>query len=466
MRSRDEAYRILESALSIASNDVEEAEVSLQGGSLSATRFAQNQLHPSSEFSREQLCVRLVHKGRMACCYTTDFTSDGISECAQQVRAELKRLPGSAESSGLPPPQTYVDVDAYEAETAEFPTPERAALASRAITAALRASNRLVGRHSDVVRRGDGTVYSRGSVVVGRGGLTFDGQPRTYALANTKGLVAYHPSTIASVYVQMELEGRSGFGWRCSHSIGRVDTRELVDRCLSKVLFRSTMAVVPPGRYPVVLEPEAVAGLLKFIGERAGAYTIQEKNSFWLEQIKEKLVDTQISIVDDFQHPAHNGIPFDFEGVARKKVCIIDKGFGGEPLVSWSNSRVFDREPTGHAAEQFDGARREAAPYLVMSGTDIDISELIKDTKTGILVSSFDGLQLIDTESLRVVGNTAHGTFAIENGEVTMPLVDMRFDISILEVLSAVETLGKARWAMGTVAPPIKLSSFPFYSTT
>ncbi|MEO1231496.1 MAG: hypothetical protein AAFZ18_21565, partial [Myxococcota bacterium] len=89
MRAQEEAYRILETALSIASAGVDDAEVSLLGGFLGVSCFADNQLHASSEMVTERLAVRLGRGGRWVRYATSNMTPEGIGAATEAARGAL-----------------------------------------------------------------------------------------------------------------------------------------------------------------------------------------------------------------------------------------------------------------------------------------------------------------------------------------------------------------------------------------
>ena len=463
MRQREEAYRVLEAALSIASAGVDEAEVGLLGGQLATTSFANNQFDVPREHGHEQLAVRLVRRGRWMQCSTSDMSADGIAQAAQQARAELSRWTSTAPGLGfnLPPAQNYQTIDAFDASTAEATVLERAARAARAITASLRASE---PTHQNIFSGKRASVSASGALVIGRGGINRQGYLRPYALANTRGLLAYHPSTMASFEVMMESGSRLGRVWRQSYALGAIDVRAAVAGVLHKLGPTTELAYIPPGRYMVVLEPTAVAELVRVVGRNVGLDQVVKGCSFLSSGSGAQLIDKRLSIMDDCSHPAHRGSPFDADGVARKQVVIVNEGVGQAPLVGWPSSLKYEREPTGHGVVSPCLGEQEAAEYLVMTGKGARTTEqLVEGTRAGVLVSGFENIELVDARTLRIVGSTAHGSYAIERGELTEPLVEQRIDISILDILSQVDELGKEVWAEGAVVPPLRIDGFPFY---
>src|SRR5206468_2336314 len=112
----EEAFRILETALSIASAGVEDVEVALGGGDLGLTPFANNHVLPPQEQSHEILTIRVGSKSRMAKTESSDLSTTGIQAASQQARTLVEHLPESNQPLSFPAPQAYWPVDGYDPE--------------------------------------------------------------------------------------------------------------------------------------------------------------------------------------------------------------------------------------------------------------------------------------------------------------------------------------------------------------
>jgi predicted Zn-dependent protease len=308
VRAKEEAFRILESALSIASAGVDDAEVSLGGGDLGVTRFADNQIHPSSEHNIESIAVRVSSRGRMVSVHTTDLSTNGIKEIAQQAKTRAEHLPEGPDSIGLPEPQNYDFVESYDPETEATKAIDRTAMAARAVTSALK--NQLT---------------SSGLVMVRRGVLGLDNQSGVYAVANTRGLLAYHPETRIRYTVSMQRKtGSSGWAEDESFTATAIDPESLVAVATNKAMVGGEPRELRVGTYPAVLEASAVGELIRWIGLTAGAMRARTGGSFFSDRKPgDKICEEAITIIDDHTHPLHRGVPFDLEGVARQRVMLL-----------------------------------------------------------------------------------------------------------------------------------------------
>lgn len=437
--------------MSIASAGVDDAEVSLLGGYLGIAAFVDNQLQPSIEKVNERLAIRLGRGGRWVRYVTSDLTTEGISFAAKEARSALAGETSGVEGEGLPAPQSYSAVDAYDELTAQLGPLDRAAVAARALTSALRLSG----------SPGVGEISASGRFWVARGGLSSEGRPRIYALANTRGLLAYHPSTRVIFEVRIEAGGRLGRSFAVGPNLESIDVTGGIESALEQALEGGPAAVLPPGRYPAVLDRPAAARLFQVLGRTAGVAAKARGESFLVQEGK-AVFDSRFTIVDDFSHALHRGEPFDCDGVARSVVSLVEGGVVGSPVVAWSSRG--EHAPTGHGVVLPSGRRSERAEHLVVSGGQGHREHLARGVRAGVLVTDFADVEIIDPASLRVTGVTGPGFFAIEGGEQTRPLMPLRFELSLFDLLREVSQLGSPGWAEGAVVPPMTVTELPLYA--
>ena len=437
MRAKEEAFRILEAALSLASAEADEAEVCLGGGTLGLTYVAENQIQPAEMLSREVLAMRVVSRGRMARIVVSDLSTAGISEAAQQLRARVEHLPEIDQIGGFPPPQDYEEVDAYDPETETISELDREYLAGKAVMAAT--------RHD---------LSCSGRIFVRRGSLLADGRLGFYAVANTLGLLAYHPETRVGFDVSMvNQNGAHGWAGDESFTISALEPEELVRSSVKRAMLGSEPGRLESGTYPAILEPAAVAELLRQIGNTAVGELFETGASFLSDRLGEQIVHPSLSIRDDHTHPLHRGVPFDHEGVARTPTPLIENGVAKGALYGWQSSIRHHVQATGHGCR---GRRSEGAAYLVLDGGRATFSDLVGATDHGVLIARLSRTELLDARTLTVTGTTRDGLFLLQAGEPVRQLEPMLFTVSLLDVLSEVSELTGSTWAHGAVAPAIK----------
>jgi PmbA protein len=452
MRAKEEAFRILETALSIASTGVDEAEVALGGGDLGVTNFAQNHLTPPCEQSLEKLFIRVSSKSRVCRNETTDLSTQGIQTAGQTARSLVEHVPEPEFPVSLPPPQAYWPVDAYDPDIEAMTGLDRMSAVGRAVLLAHKQG-----------------LSASGCIATRRGSVGLDANVGVYAVANTRGLLAYHASTASTFSITMTgPTSWSGWAEDESFSIAALDIEELARTAARKASAGTNIdpSTIEPGRYTVVLEPAAVAALLRFVAATCGASDMETERSFLSGTRGQRIAGENISIYDDHTHPLHRGRPFDLEGVAKKKVTLVKKGVVESPVYSWASSVKAEVEPTGHRVIDPLLGEREEASNLVLEGGTATLSDLVGSTKSGVLVTRFADARLLEPRALLATGVTRDGFFLIQNGEIVRPLRNMRFTVSVIEILNNVEAMTAPVWAQGLVVPAAKVHGFRFSAST
>ncbi|HSR10623.1 MAG TPA: metallopeptidase TldD-related protein, partial [Thermodesulfobacteriota bacterium] len=226
--------------------------------------------------------------------------------------------------------------------------------------------------------------------------------------------------------------------------------------------------------YEVVLEPEAVYEFLSFLATLGfNALSVQEGRSFLCNRFGEKLADERITIFDDGLDPAGMPVPFDFEGVPKKRVTFLDRGIARAVTYDSFTAGREGRESTGHALPP-PGTEGPIPMNLFMAPGESQIEEMVRSVRRGVYVSRFHYTNVVEPMKAVITGMTRDGTFLIEDGEIRMPVKNLRFTESILKALSRVKAVGRERkicsagsnygrrFATGTVAPALLIDGFNF----
>jgi predicted Zn-dependent protease len=96
---------------------------------------------------------------------------------------------------------------------------------------------------------------------------------------------------------------------------------------------------------------------------------------------------------------------------------------------------------------------------------------MVASTSRGLLVTRLWYIREVDPFQKRMTGMTRDGTFLIENGALVCGIRNMRFNVSLVELLNQVEALGPAVRASGEemfdmVVPAMKIHDFLFTEVT
>ncbi len=439
MMSRSEAQAFLARVVKLSKADTIGAQIG--GGYNGNIRFAANRISTSGGVSNSQLVVQSGYGPKHAVVTTGDFSDAGIERAVRQSEAIAKLAPDDPEVMPLLPPQQYNDVKAYFDSTANLTPDSRAAAAHTAIDAA----------------KGAGDLAAAGFIAAGRG---------YNAIASNTGMFAYFPATSANYQLTVRTNDGTGSGWAAADhpDWSQIDFKAVSDRAIQKARASRNPVAVEPGRYTVILEPQAVGDLVQLLAFSLDARSADEGRSAFSKtgggtKIGEKIVGSNVTLFSDPVDPQLLGQPWNGEGLPLNREMWIENGV----LKQLAYSRFWAQKKSTRPNNGGLGA-------VKMVGGSATTEEMIASTPRGILVTRLWYLRQVDPRTVLYTGLTRDGTFLIENGKVTKAVKNLRFNESPLFMLNNLEMLGRAERVAGTesggnvVFPTIKVKDFNFTS--
>ena len=258
------------------------------------------------------------------------------------------------------------------------------------------------------------------------------------AIANNKGLFAYNRSTssVLTTTVRTHRRHRIGLGGRDASRLERASIRRRSGaRATQKARTSVNPVAIEPGRYTVVFEPTAVGNLVQFITGAFNARAADEGRSFFSlpdgkNKIGQKVVDERVTITSDPFDNDVAGSPFSGDGLPTQRVVWIENG-----VVKTLNYDRYWAQKQGRAPTGSGGSIR-------MSGGTTSLDDMIRSTQRGLLVTRFWYLRPVDQRTILYTGLTRDGTFLIENGKITKPVKNLRFNDSPIFMLNNLEAMG------------------------
>ena len=288
------------------------------------------------------------------------------------------------------------------------------------------------------------------------------------AVASTAGVALVTTLSQAELNLVVTKDSGTGFGHACARYPDQLPMEETVERALSKCLMNQEPIELPAGQYTSVLEPDAVAELVSFLAYLGfGAKTVQEGRSFVSGKLGQAITGEHLTLWDDGWDPAGLPLPFDFEGVPKQKVMLIERGVARSIVYDTATARKDEAQSTGHAL----GPGSTAGPMpinLFVAPGDSSLEQMIADTERGILVTRFHYTNVAEQMRAVLTGMTRDGTFLIEDGHITKPVRNFRFTESALEAFARIEAVSRDRRLVEgpVLAPAMRVRDFRFSGTT
>jgi len=445
MLNEQELRTLADSALNLTTGY--DAELTFITGESALTRFGESRITQNVVQGGAGVAIRLVRGGKMGKASTGALTPDGLARCVASAKAGLEVAAPDPSILPLPTPQTYTPKPGYFPATAEY-TPE--ARADAVVKA--------MGEFKRENLEGAG-IFTTGA------GAT--------AIANSKGLWAYHKKTASAFSISAMSSDSSGWAEESDADVTTLDLDKATATAMKKALDGRNPGSIEPGEYTVILEPAAVADFTLFLAWGAmNGKAFNEGRSPFSGKTGVKMVGDNITITDDAYHPMTPGQPFDFEGMPRRKVTMIENGVFRGTVHDRSTGPKAGLSSTGHALPQPD-SNGPIPVNMVYTAGGSSLEEMIASTEKGLLVTRLHYCNILDPMKLTITGMTRDGLFLVEKGKVARGVKNMRFTESILSILSNVEALSRQLYKTetfwgggGTVVPAMKVNGWHFTSKT
>ncbi|MGC8998474.1 MAG: TldD/PmbA family protein [Candidatus Bathyarchaeia archaeon] len=417
----------------------------------SLTRFANSQIHQNVAQKMGGVSIKVVLDQRISTVQANTLEEKGIKEAVEQAVKIAKASSPNKEFKSLPEPEAWKPVrGAFDKATAECTPKFRA----------------------ERVREAINKAHAKSPKVAAVAGYLSTGA-MGYAVANSLGVSAWAQLSLA--YMKTTVISRDGdsegFGTAQQYSrrIKDIEPEALAEDAAEKSVRSLHPVKVEPGEYEVVLSPLAVSVLLDYMGYVGfSAKSYQDGESFVKYFANQQVFDSKLNVVDDARNPKTlYAVPVDGEGVPKKPLELITDGVVSEKSICY-NSFTAGREgkkSTGHALPPLGDYYGEMPlPYnMIMKPGDATMEEAIKETKHGIFVTTFHYVNPVEPTKLVLTGLTRDGTFLIENGEITKPIMNLRFTDSMLSALKEIPIIGKELKTLETsTVPMVKLKKLRF----
>jgi predicted Zn-dependent protease len=435
----DEAKAI--AAKVIGRSGAETCTVSVRDGVTRNLRFARDQATTNGTVSSVSVSIRSSF-GKRSGGATVNSLDDAALEAARLRSEEIARV--SPENPEFMPP---LGPQTYEPEGPRF-DPATAYVHAAGLAHAAKAA----------ITQGRGREVSMAGYIEAEGSF--------HALSNSAGLFAYDRGTNAELTVTARSAARSWSGWAgvSQNRFLALDPVWAGGTAVRKTLFKGEPADLDPGTYTVILEPAAVADLVLQLVRSMGARLADEGRSFLARpgggtKLDEQLLSEAVTIASDPADPNAPESIYGEDGLPRRRTVWFERGVAKNMSCSRFWAEKTGRDPLPRPSN------------LSMSGGDASVEDMIAQVKRGILVTRLWYVNTVDPRTLLCTGMTRDGNFLIENGKLTRPALNFRFNDSPISALSKIEAIGPATRAIGSnsygaavFVPPLLVSAFTFSS--
>jgi predicted Zn-dependent protease len=445
MIGEDRSVNLLKRIIQQSTADQTEALLFTEDSSL--TRFANSSIHQHMSERNHTLILRVVIDKKIAILTTNIIDRLSVKDLLNKALSIARAQKPNEEFISLPRPEPIPKISTYS-DNIQRLNPNRK----------ISMINNLFKIVSEKGLRASGS-FSNGVIEV--------------SIVNSLGIESYQKYSDIFFHLILENDYLSGYSSFVSRDPDLLNIESIANEAMKKVWNKEAIEI-EPGEFEVVLEPYAVSELISFLGYLGfHALAVQEGRSFFCNNFGNKMVNDRVTIYDDGLDPEGLQVPFDFEGVPKKRVSFFEKGIAKEVTYDSFTAGREGKSSTGHALIP-PNTTGPIPINLFMEGGDSSLEEMITSVRRGIYVTRFHYTNVVEPMKAVITGMTRDGTFLIEKGEIQRPLKNLRFTESILRALNRVTLISKdrricsegtvytRRFITGTVVPAIKVDGFNF----
>jgi PmbA protein len=208
-------------------------------------------------------------------------------------------------------------------------------------------------------------------------------------------------------------------------------------------------------RVPVVYDKRVATSIVGHLAGAVNGSAIARKTSFLRDKLGERLFQSGIRIVDDpLRKRGQRSRPFDGEGVAGKRLALIDDGVLMSWLLDSATARELGLATTGHASRGVSSAPSPGATNLYLEAGTMTPDALMADIDQGFYVTS-----LIGMGANQVTGDYSRGAsgFWIENGKPTFPVSEVTIAGNLIGMFASLTPANDLEFKHAVNAPTVRV---------
>ena len=208
-------------------------------------------------------------------------------------------------------------------------------------------------------------------------------------------------------------------------------------------------------KVPVVFDPRVAGSLVSHLASAANGASVARKTSFLRYKMGAKLFADGIRIIDDpLRKRGLRSRPFDGEGVAGRRLALVEDGVLRSWLLDSATARELGLATTGHAQRGVSSGPSPGASNLHLEAGALSPEALIADIADGFYVTDLIGMGVN-----MVTGDYSRGAsgFWIENGKRSYAVSEVTIAGHLTDIFRNLTPANDLEFRYGTNAPTVRL---------
>jgi PmbA protein len=396
-------------------NGADNVRISINSGSNSVFEYRDKNLDKLQQSSENRMEIELFMDGRYGSYSSNRMDKKNLFKFILSAIESTRCLDKDAART-LPEPSRYYKGEMFGLDTCD-PDFENVSM----------------DKKLELARKQTDEIYGIDQRIVSITTEYSDGDSFLYIISSNgfEGETAHSQySLYSSVSMKDEGDARPNSYWHeTALFLNKLTNSGIGKKAYEKTLQKLGQKKIASNRYPMLLDNTQSSRLLSPLISAMNGYSLQQKNSFLIDKLGEKIISEKVSITDDPHiKGAFGARMFDDEGVATQKRSIIEKGILKTYFIDTYISKKMDMQPT------------ISSPSIVNFDLGTRTHEqILANIDKGIWVTGFNG-----GNSNSSTGDFSFGIegFLIENGKISTPVNEMNITGNILSLWNNVVEIG------------------------
>ncbi len=247
-------------------------------------------------------------------------------------------------------------------------------------------------------------------------------------------------SIVAQITVKEKDEIRSDYEVFTGNNLEEFNVDEFVKTLAEKTLKKLGSSQCKSKKYPVILNPECTATLIRAFLSSTNAEDVQKNSSLFIGKLHQQIASKKLTVTEN---PLVKNVFFNYfddEGVAINKKDIVKKGVLETYLYTLETAAKDGVEPTGNG---YRGAGKASAGlgYIIVKPGRKSEEEMISSIKEGVYITDLEGLHAGMNARSGNFSLQSQG-FMIRNGKIAEPLALITLSGNLVEMFNNIKDVG------------------------
>ncbi len=225
----------------------------------------------------------------------------------------------------------------------------------------------------------------------------------------------------------------------------------------NRALGRLNPRKVSSCQVPVVFDPRVSKSMVSILTGAISGNSIARGASFLKDSMGKQIFSDKITIIDN-PHLLRGfaSKPFDMEGVANKKMSLVENGVLQTWLLDIRTANKLKLQTTGHASRGISAPPSPSSTNSYMEAGKLTPKELMADIKSGLYLTETFGMGINI-----ITGDYSQGAagFWIENGEIAYPVSEITIAGNLKDMFMGITPASDLAFRYSTNAPTLRVEN-------